>query len=161
MLSRRIIRIRAMKSLYSYFINKQTSYDISIEKIKSICTGHDSKIYIELFNNLINNPNIKSDKNKLVKYSEILDLTNIFKKSINQFQKNLYEGLKIQESLILNNYCFIMYILLKWKNIAESRFIKMNKYKTPDSEILNTSNYFKNEILENIQLSEYIKILCN
>ncbi len=146
-----------MECLYGYFINKQTSYDISIEKIKAFCDNANLKKHIKLFDELIKDSNIKYDKIDLINSSEVFDQVHIFNKINNEFKEKLLKGLEIQETKLLYNYYFIIYILLKWKKIAESRFIKMNKYKTQDSEILDTSKFFTNEILKNIESSDYLK----
>lgn len=157
MLTRRIIRVRAMKCLYSYFTNKNTSFDIFINKIKTICPKENLKEYIDLFDKLIDKSETIQQNQDL--HEDILEIIISFKTNIKLYKKNLLIGLEEQESMILNNYYLGIYILLRWKYIAESRFDKMKKYETPGSSFLDVSNYFQNKILNDIETSDFLKKL--
>ncbi|MCP3660146.1 MAG: transcription antitermination factor NusB [Bacteroidetes bacterium] len=159
MLNRRLIRINIMKSLYSNFISKKTSYEIFIEKLKLI-SGNNYSNDLQLFDKIINNEKLNQEDRENKNFNQISNLIEELKKINNIEKEKLFEVLKFQEKAILYNYCFIINLIIEWKKISKSIFLKMKKFTTNDTEIIDTTNFFENEILVKIESSKYLNELC-
>ncbi len=151
MLTRRILRIRAMQDLYTYFINKRSA-DATLKEelvIQKKCNEkhceREKDIYGDIF--------VKDCKSTIGEEKHFLD-------TINTLNYNLHNGLNQQGKCIYNNYYNIIYLLVKWVDVSKTQLntvkVYQKYYKSSNVEIfvnnkilndIANSNFFTKEVL--------------
>ncbi len=148
MLTRRILRIRVIQDLYTYFINKRAAD--SHLKDNLLVLGNVDKKQDKRENNIYGDTFVED-------YKTTCDAEKNFFDTIHILNNNLHNGLKQHETHMYNNYYNIIYLLVEWLNVAKTQLSAIKAYKKY-YKVHDVAIFTNNKILNNIADSDFFKL---
>lgn len=172
MLNRRLLRIKAMQSLYAYKQSKQSDYHIAIDVIRQTFApdlnsmevqnkellDENKKQAILLFEDQYQAEGIKFDQSHAESsYNAAADALEFYKKQLKKDAEFFKKQMLLQTEEIHDRYIFILLLLLEWSELSHLEFEK--KSKRPEKPMpAGILNLYQNKVLSRFANSKIFQI---
>src|SRR5690606_3752320 len=172
MLNRRLLRIKAMQSLYAYKQSKESNYSISIDVIKETFApdlnsmkvqdkavlAQLKKQAVQLFEEYYHADSIQFDHTHDQKaYQAASDALAYYKKQLKKDFELFKKQMLLEIEKIQDRYIFLLALLQEWADQAEIHYEK--KMKRPEKFMpVGVLNLHQNKVLSRLANSKIFKI---